>query len=117
MLIGGLTCGNDAPAPTAGNVDATTAAGALGAEDVAPSASPLVTRPSLPVPATSDALMPFSARIFAAAGMAVPTDEFDAGAVVATAACVATGAAGAAAAFVSDAPAAAVASVSIFAIS
>ena len=83
MLIGGLTWGNDALAPTAGNADATTAAGAFGA---ATKASPLVTRPSLPVPATSDALMPFSARIFAAAGMAVPTDEFDAGAVVATAA-------------------------------
>src|SRR5690606_9705887 len=41
-------------------------------EGTALTASSLVTRPSLPVPETEEASMPFSARIFLAAGLAEP---------------------------------------------
>ena len=72
------------------------AAGAAGAVD-APSASPLVMRPSRPVPATDAADTPLSARIFEAAGEAI-APETAAGAGAAAGAVAAGVAAGAAAA-------------------
>ena len=59
---------------------ATGAAAALaGAAALAARASPLVTRPSRPVPATAAASTPFSARILAAAGEATPAAEVESG--------------------------------------
>src|SRR5688572_5567963 len=47
---------------------------AAGAADPAPRTSPLVTRPSRPVPWTLEASMPFSAAILAAEGEAAGAD-------------------------------------------
>ncbi len=73
-------------------------AGAAFGAAAAASTSPLVTRPSLPVPATEPAAMPASAISLAAAGIATPAIEAEAGAAAAAAGAAATAAAGAAAA-------------------
>ena len=54
-------------------------------------ASILVTRPSLPEPATSDADIFFSASIFAAAGIAIPAALLELGAGAAATGALATG--------------------------
>ena len=77
-------------------------------------ASPLVTRPSLPVPATAEAGMLASDRILAAAGMATPPLLPPA---AATGAAAAAGAAAAGAGAAAGAAAPATASVSILAMS
>ena len=68
---GALTCGKVLVGTPVGMDAAWTAARGAGAA----STSPLVTRPSLPVPTTEPAAMPLSAISLAAAGMATPAME------------------------------------------
>ena len=73
-FAGLATCGNKVAGAVVGMGLAAAILGATGAEAAA-STSPLITRPSFPVPATEPAAMLLSAISLAAAGMAMPAIE------------------------------------------